>query len=543
MPSKDCYSRNLVAAAIAVIALLQPAAISAYARSGNGAEPKVVIIDGDMLGRYNPIMGDGRNGDSHIYEGLYRVEAGVFDRQPALVPKLAAGPALATEGNRVWTVPLRKGIRFSDGTSFGPEDVIATFRALLDPRSASSEIAAWDSIDTVRQVGDSAQFILKTPVPDFDRRLLNAIAPSEAFDFNNLGKAQDSPLNSKPVGTGPYKLAELRSDQAILTARDDYWGEKPHVRTIVIRYTPDENARAQQIRAGEGDGTLLAAELAQTFKAPEFEVVSARSADWRGITLPAGHPVAGDDAVRLAVNYAVNRDGMVKYVMKGHAVANSTFLAGFYGDAYDPSLEFTYDPEQARRILNDAGWLPGPDGVRVRNGQRASLEVIYFPNRDRARRDLTLAAASDLKKIGIELVPVAQDSKSVTEKTYASTPVMLGGGGIPYSVDGQIYRILHSSYAEPEVGAKWDNGSDYRNAEIDRLLDEARTELENGKRAELYRHVQKEYRAKPAMLQLVYVNHVYVKRNQGFKGDESILEPHTHGVNFGPWYALENWRK
>lgn len=536
-------SKAILLTACCAFGLSLPFKIHAEDQNAQAAGAKVVIIDGDVLGRYNPIMGDGRNGDSHIYEGLYRIETGVFDRQPALLPKLAGGPAVATEGNRVWTVPIRTGIRFSDGTSFGPEDVVATFRALLDPRSASSEIAAWDSIETVRQEGQSVQFVLKSPLPEFDRRLLNAIAPSEAFNFDNLGKAQDSGLNSKPIGTGPYRLAELRSDQAILTARDDYWGEKPQVKTIVIRHTPDENARAQQIRAGEGDGTLLAAELAQTFKAPEFEVVSARSADWRGITLPSGHPVAGDDAIRLAVNYAVNRESMVKHVLKGHAVANSTFLAGFFGDAYDPSLEFPYDPDLAKKVLSEAGWLPGPDGVRVRNGQRASFEVIYFPNRDRARRDLTLAAASDLQKIGIELVPVAQDSKSVTEKIYASTPVMLGGGGIPYSVDGQIYRILHSSYAEPGAGAKWDNGSDYRNAEIDRLLDEARSEPDNGKRAKLYRLVQKEYRAKPAMLQLVYVNHVYVKRNQGFKGDEAILEPHTHGVNFGPWYAIENWRK
>jgi len=247
--------------------------------------------------------------------------------------------------------------------------------------------------------------------------------------------------------------------------------------------------------------------------------------------------------VRLAVNYAVNRDNMVQYVLKGHAVANSTFLASFYGESYDPELEFPYDPTEAARILDEAGWVIGRDGIRERNGVRASFEVIYFPNRDRARRDLTLAVASDLKKIGIEVVPVARDSKTVTEAVYARTPVMLGGGGIPYSVDGQIYHILHSKYADPGVGAKWDNGSDYRNEEIDHLLDEARSQTDDNKRNALYRAIQKEYRAKPAMLQLVYLNHVYVKREQGFKGVDAILEPHTHGVNFGPWYAIEEWQR
>ncbi|MFD1744876.1 ABC transporter substrate-binding protein [Rhizobium helianthi] len=516
---------------------------AAFATSDTGSTDTVVIIDGDILGRYNPILGHGRNGDSHIYQGLYRVETGVFDRQPALLPKLAAGPAVATEQNRVWTVPLRQGVTFSDGTTFGPEDVVATFKALLDPRSASSEIAGWDNIEKVEAAGDSVRFTLKTPLAEFDRRLLNVIAPSEAFDFDKLGPAEDSPLNSKPVGTGPYVLSELRSDEAILVAREDYWGPQPEVRKIVIRHTADENARAQQLRAGEGDGTLLVAELAQTFKEPEFAVVSVRSADWRGITLPAGNPVTADDAVRLAVNLAVNRENMVKYVMKGHAVANSTFLAPFYGDAYDPSLEFPFDPGAAIKILEEAGWKPGPDGIRTKNGQRASFQVIYFPNRDRARRDLTLAAASDLKKIGVELIPVARDSKAVTADMYSHTPVMLGGGGIPYSLDGQIFRILHSSYAAPGAGAKWDNGSDYRNPQIDTLLETARRTADQGQQNELYRAVQREYRTRPAMLQLVYVNHVYVKRAQGFKGADGILEPHTHGVNFGPWYAIEDWRR
>lgn len=525
----------IISAALPALVLASP--------SDTDASSSIVIIDNKALGRYSPVTGHGRNGDSHIYQGLYQVETGVFDEQPGLVPLLASGSAIASEGNRVWTVPLRSGVAFSDGTSFGPEDVVATFRAILDPRSASPEIAKWDNVAKVEAAAGAVKFTLKEPFGDFDRKLLNAIAPSEAFDFTHLDKAEDSRLNDHPVGTGPYVLSELRPDQAVLTARDDYWDGKPQVERLIIRHTEDENARAQQLRAGEGDGTMMSAELAETFKSPEFEVVSVKTADWRGITLPADNPVTGDDAVRLAINFAVDREGMVEGVLKGHAVANSTFMAPFYGDAYAPSQEFPYDPEKAKEILDEAGWVAGPDGIRVHGGQRASFDVIYFPNRDRARRDLTLAAASDLRKIGIEVNPVARDSNSVTREDYAHTPVMLGGGGTPYSVDGQIYRILHSRYADPGAGAKWDNASDYRNAAIDRLLDQARSELDSSRQAELYRNVQQEYRARPAMLQLVYLNHVYVNRKQGFREDAAILEPHAHGVNFGPWYAIEDWRR
>ena len=522
---------------------LSSVAARGHASSAQGASDTVVVLDNNMLGRYNPISGHGRNGDSHVYQGLYRIEPGVFDRQPKLLPLLASGPAIASNGNRLWTVPLRSGVTFSDGSSFGPEDVVATYRAFIDPRSASTQIAHWDNIEKIEAENSQVKFTLKEPFNQFDRRLLNAIAPSEAFDFDHLQKATDSSLNTHPVGTGPYVLSELRSDQAIFIAREDYWRKKPLVKKLVIRHTEDDNARAQQIRAGEGDGTILPEDLAETFGAPDYEVLSVKTLDWRGMTLPAGHPVTGDDAMRLAVNYAVNRDYMVKYVLKGHATANSLFVTGAYGDAYDPSLEFPYDPDKAKAILDQAGWIVGSDGVRVKNGQRAAFDVIYFPNRDSARRDLSLAVASDLKKIGIEVTPISRNSKSVTREDYAHVSVMLGGGGEPYSLDGQVYHILHSKYAEFGSGAKWDNGSDYSNPSVDKLLDDARSESDATKQAALYRSVAKEYRSKPAMLQLVYMNHVYVQRNQGYKNVIPILEPHAHGVNFGPWYEIESWQR
>ncbi|MCM7487432.1 ABC transporter substrate-binding protein [Enterobacter kobei] len=536
---KNCFINSVLALAVGA-SLLSGSAVAEETSSQAGNT--VVIIERFELGHYNPLLGHGRSGESLFYQGLYRIETGVFDRQPDLVPTLASGPAVASQKNRVWTIPLRKGIKFSDGTTFGPEDVVATYQAFIDPRSASSEIATWDNIEKVEATTGAVVFTLKEPMANFDRRLINGIAPSEAFDFAHLNKAEMSSLNQHPIGTGPYALSELRPDQAILTARTDYWGPQPQVEKIVLRYTPDDSARAQQLKSGEGDGTSLPADLAATFTAPEYKTFSVKSGDWRGVSLPAGNPVTGDDAIRLAVNYAVNRNNMVKYALKGHGVTNSTYLAPFFGEAYDPAEEFIYSPEKAKQILDEAGWKTSQDGVRVRNGQRAAFDIIYFPNRDRSRRDLTLMVASDLKKIGIEVTPVARDSKSVTRDVYASTSVM-AGSGVPYSVDSQVYHILHSKYAEPGVGASWDNASDYRNPVIDRLLDSARAETDPHKQAGLYRELQKEYHRKPAMLQLVYLNHIYVQREMGYKNIKVTLEPHSHNIGFGPWFTIDSWEK
>ena len=513
------------------------------------AEQTLVLLDNNETGGYNPLSGYGRSGDSPIYEGLFRLKAPSTGTaaSEALVefePLLAAGSAVSSDDNKTWTVQVKDGITFSDGSSFGPEDVVATYKAILDERSASFEASFWEMLTDIRAEGDKVIFELNIPYAEFDHQLLNGIAPSEFFDFDDLKPAEESELNTNPVGTGPYTLEQLRADEAIFVAREDYHGGAPEVKKVIYRVNQDENSRAQQMRGGEGDGTIIDPSLAQEFEGKDgFNVVSAQSADWRGITLPEGNPVTGDQAVRTAVNLAVDRQAMAKDVMKGHAKPNSTFLADFYGDAYDPAAEIQYDPAKAEQILDEAGWVKGADGIRAKDGQRAAFDVIYYPNLDRARADLTLAVASDLKKIGIEVTPVARDYKSVNEEDYQKIPVMLGGGGTPYSVDGQIYTVLHSKYAEPGVGAWWDNCSDYVNPEIDKLLDEARVESDQAKRDALYRQVQKLYSEQPAMLQLVYVDHVYVERDRGYTRPAGILEPHAHGLNYGPWFNLAAWRK
>lgn len=511
---------------------------------GGDAESTLVLLDSNETGYYSPVSGYGRNGDSPVYEGLYKLEGGDATSVPEFIPNLASGPATASEDFTTWTVPLRTGITFSDGSTFGPEDVAATYNAIIDERSASPEIASWENLEKVEAKDNEVVFHLKEPFAEFDRQLMNGIAPSEYFDFGDLKPDEESPLNEKPVGTGPYVLSELRADQAVFTARPDYRNGEPDLKKIIYRVSQDENSRAQQMAAGEGDGTILEPKLAEQLKDKDgLSIESADTADWRGITLPSGNPVTGDDAIRMAVNLGVDRKAMVDDVLDGHGSANSTFFAPFYGDAYDPAQEIAFDPAKAEKILDDAGWKKGADGVRVKDGQRAAFDVIYFPNRDKARMDLTLAAASDLKKIGIEVNPVARDSKSVTEDDYAKTPIMLGGGGDPYTVDTQIYTILHSKFAKKGVGAKWDNASDYVNPKIDELLDKARVESDEAKRDDMYREIQKLYAERPAMLQLAYVNHVYVERDRGYSHPDLILEPHAHGMNFGPWYDLGAWKK
>ncbi|GAA5059461.1 ABC transporter substrate-binding protein [Nocardia callitridis] len=509
------------------------------ATSGN--PDQFVVIDTEEIGDFSPLLGQGKNGESKIFESLFRVAEGVDDRVPDTVPVLAAGPPEPVHGDLSrWKVRTRQGVTFSDGTTFGPEDVVATYNSLIDPVFAAPIAADYDFLRKAEQTGpDTVEFQLNGAYSDFGHRLFLAIAPSEAFA--RPGPADQAELNKHPIGTGPYELTESRPDQVTLTARDDYWGERASVRTFVIRRTDDDNARAAQLRDG-ADGTVLPPELADAAAKDGYRVVPGVANDWRAITMPSGNPVAGDPAVRKALNYAVDRHAMVDHVMGGHGAPMSTLVNQVYGETYDPTQDFGFDQNEAARVLDAAGWRPGRDGIRERDGRKATFEIAYYPT-EVLRRDLTMAVVSDAKKVGIDITPVAVDKTTVTPEYLAKTPFMVGGGGQPYTVDSQLYTKLHSRYAAPGVGSKWDNTSDYVNPEVDRLLDAARVETDPKRRTQLYRDVQAEYHRDPAMLALATTNHVYVLRDNGWHVTPTALEPHSHGVAWGPWYGLARWRR
>ncbi|MCV7175941.1 ABC transporter substrate-binding protein, partial [Mycolicibacterium sphagni] len=124
--------------------------------------------------------------------------------------------------------------------------------------------------------------------------------------------AADWALNTAPVGTGPYVLDSLRPDQAVLVARDDYWGQQAQVQRIVYTHSPDDNVRAQRISTGEVDGVNLPPKLINSLNADDVSTVAVKSADWRAVSFPAGNPFTADPQARLAMNLGVDRDAVIR---------------------------------------------------------------------------------------------------------------------------------------------------------------------------------------------------------------------------------------
>ncbi|GAA3508821.1 hypothetical protein GCM10022294_17240 [Dietzia aurantiaca] len=192
--------------------------------------------------------------------------------------------------------------------------------------------------------------------------------------------------------------------------------------------------------------------------------------------------------------------------------------------------------EAAAARLEAAGWRPDPDGVLRRGADRAELELAY-PAADSLRRELASAVADQLSGLGVA-VEIRGGTWDEIEPRAADVAILLGGGDNPYTVDTQAYRALHS---RSERTAPLDNPGGYANPDVDRALDAARAATDPADRTERYREAQRAYALDPGYLFLATLEHTYLVRDTGASGPAPILEPHAHGVTWGPWWSLHRW--
>ncbi|TCP45455.1 peptide/nickel transport system substrate-binding protein [Tamaricihabitans halophyticus] len=489
----------------------------------------MVLADSYEPDSLNPLLGYAAEGAAKFYDGLL-----AFDGQRDLRPALADEQPEVSADGKSWTVSLRDDVTFHDGSELDADDVVATYNALIDPAYASTLSSEFRMLDKVTKVdANTVRFSLKFSYAAWPAKMVLGIVPSEAL--RNKAPLEDSALNSEPVGTGPYKLVDWRKgDQMVWEANPDYWGGVPKISEITVVFAPDDNTRAQRMQSGEFDGTVLPPTLAKSFEDSDtYRTVYHKSADFRSITLPSDHPVTGDSAVREALNLAVDRQAMVDGLLGGHGSPASTPFSPALPEFVEPEATFDHDVAEAERILDEAGWRAGDDGVRAKGGQRAAFTVMYFAD-DSLRKELAQAFASDAKDIGIE-VELAGLDRTAVQPRLAKDAIVLGGGN-PIDPDPQAYDALHSSRA----GDGYANPGHYRNDEVDTALDRARGTTDPAQRAAYYRQVQKAYVADPGLVYLVFLEHAYLMRER-WSGYQPVVEPHTHGTTWGPWWNVEKW--
>ncbi|WCD85118.1 Oligopeptide-binding protein AppA [Streptomyces xanthophaeus] len=515
----------LAAALITGVAACSNPAGGAAAGTGDAASAVVgIATEPESL---SPLLGYGKDGNSKVFDGLLTHDADM-KLKPALAQAL---PEVSADG-RTYTYVLRQGVKFSDGVPFSAKDVVFTYRTILDPATNNASKTELDAVENVEARGDdTVVFTLKYPYAPFAERTVLPIAPEHVAGRQDVNSGD---FTTQPVGTGPYVLTGWsKGEKLSFKANPGYWGGEPAVKKFTMAVIKDDDVRLTRLRSGELDAAILPPNLAKGFEKGAARTYEAKTFDYRNVTLPTENKVTGDVAVRRALDVAVDRGAMVDKLLEGAGKpAYGPVPTG--SPWFAQGTERPYDPDRARQILDEAGWKPGDDGIRVKDGVRASFP-LWYTSGDKIRQDHALAFASDAKKAGIEVRTEAGTWEVIEPRM--KTDAVLAGGGSPADPDFDQYQLLTSSLA----GDGFNNMARYANPTVDQALTDARRSGDPAARKAAYDTVQRELVKDPGYVFLTHIDHLYVV-NDKWEGLTTQVEPHDHGLGSGPWWNVESWK-
>jgi peptide/nickel transport system substrate-binding protein len=478
--------------------------------SGDPDGTSLVLAVADEPADLSPVAGYGEHGAAKLYDGLVE-----FDADRSLRPALATDlPTPAADGLS-WTVQLRSGVTFTDGSPFEAQDVVATYRALLDPARKSPLRQRFSMLKNVTAVNvATVRFDLSVPYEPFPDLLTLGIVSAESVGTPN------------PVGTGPYKLDSwTKGSKMVLSANESYWDDAPKITKVTVEFIADDETRAERLRDGKLDGAALPPAIAKTFEDTDgLRVVAHSAADIRAVVLPAGNPVTADPDLRIALNYAVNRDLMVKNALAGKGRVAVTPMPEVLAEFVEPDATFTYDLTRALDALSTGGWTPGATGVRTKNGTVATFP-LYYEQGDSVAEALAQAFATDARAIGVEATP----TPTTDAAQLAAGPSVVSFGD-PFDPDTALFSVLRSGGA---LGG-------YHNEQVDEALDNGRAAIDPAERAVAYRKFQRAWVSAPGMVVLAAPNHTYVMR-ESWDGYQPVVDASTADATWGAWWNLEDW--
>ena len=412
-----------------------------------------------------------------------RVQEQIFDTLLVLDDALRPAPRLAERLDHpdplTYVATLRQGVRFHDGHELTSADVVHTFRSLVDPALAAPRGGAYRLLASIdAQDRYTVVFRLKEPFTSFPINLVMPIVPDGA----------DRSFRDHLVGTGPYRFVRYQVDDRVeLSPFADYWNGAPQNDGLVLKVVPDEVMRGLELRKGTMDVVIndVSPDILHQLQQDEaLQTTTGPGADFQYIGVNMRDPVLADVRVRQAIAHAVDRRAIVEYLRRGLATPAVGPLPAISW-AYAPNVpEFAHDPMQAKVLLDAAGH-PDPDG----DGPAMRFRLTLKASTNEYSRLQATVIQQDLRGVGIDLdvrtYELATLFADVFSGNFQLYTLQWAGGAL---ADPDILRRIFHSTQTPPAGF---NRGHFKNAEIDRLLDEASAAADEGRRLALYSEVQR----------------------------------------------------
>ncbi|TFH33477.1 MAG: hypothetical protein E4G99_11370 [Anaerolineales bacterium] len=484
--------------------------------------------------RLNPILDTynqvDRDIDALIYSGLIR-----FDARGNPAPDLAESWAVSADAS-LYTITLREDATWHDGTSVSADDVIYTYSKLQDQDYPGPEDLHefWSQVTIIRLDDRRVQFQLPESFSPFLDYLSQSLLPDHLLRGVSAGEIIDHPFNLSPVGSGPFQFSgflieEDRITGASLIAYNDFYGQRPFLERVDFRLYASSQAAFEAYQDGEvlAVGTVDEDILHEALDDVSMNIHTARLPRIGLIFLNLQHPektFLADKVIRRALLLSINRESLIQRALAGQGIIPvGPFMPGTW--AFADGLEpYPFDPIEAAHLLESKEWklptgaAPGtPEYVRSKDEQVLSIELVHSP--DPVQTRMAVAIQTYWEGIGVQVNLVSVDDQTLLDdylipRQYEAVLSELNLGRYP---DPDPYPFWHDS--QTETGQNYPGFND-RNSSI--WLEQARTNPDPGRRAELYRSFQFRFQDQLPALLIYYPTYTY--------GIDSQMQ----GVSIGP---------
>lgn len=453
IPPQRVRIRGIAAAALAVAGLSTSAFASDKATPAVGKDTLIVALDKEIqsLDAQITASGDSQRYAMQIYDTLYG-----FDPKGNIVPRMADAFKISPDG-LVYTFQLRNGVKFHNGDLFTADDVKYSIERIIDPASKSTRRPYFAPVIALIETPSPNSVVIR--LKQADGAFMNKIAGFLFIVGRKYATGLGSPeaFAAAPVGTGPFKVKENKIGQFLELERfEDFYGEKPGIKTLVFKYLPEPSSRVNAILAGEIDIATMVPlpDVERLRKDAALTIIINPVASPMHVRLYSNvpnSPLANLD-VRMALNYAVDKNAIIKGVFHGVGAPMGTFISKYfpYGSSSDIA-PYPYDPTKARALLKKAGF---PNGFDIKLNDAAGTP-----------KEFAEAVAAYLGQVGVrvKINRIDYAAWSRLNNTHKSGPMTTT------QFTNAIYDPIHPINGSFSKAGTW---SDYYNPAVEKLITE-----------------------------------------------------------------------
>ncbi|MCG8334255.1 MAG: peptide ABC transporter substrate-binding protein [Proteobacteria bacterium] len=460
------------------------------------------------------------------------------------------------------TYKLKPGLKWSDGAPVTSKDIRFTWQAVVNPKNLVKTRTGYSLIESVK-TPDKLTAVVK--FKEYFAPYLTLFAPIlPEHVLGQLENINDAPFNRLPIGTGPFMVTEWVAGDHITMVKNPHYrdADKVKIDKLFFKVVPSREVGIAQINAGDIDMVwdLIEAQIPMMERNPNIALNLSPGLDSERMLLNLSttkapnygnprypHPILGDLRVRQAIQYAIDKKVIAEKLLFGKAPVGTAEIPS--GWASNPNIKPSeYNPEKAKRLLNEAGWIPGSDGIRQKDGKRLRLKITTTTG-NKLREMSQQVMGAMLKQVGIDLY-IENVPSSVLFSSWAKDSdrkkgrfdIVMYTTGPGIDPHAQIEKLFHSNRIPTDAnGGVGANYSRHQHEELDKWIEIAGKATSIRERAAAYGKAQE-------IIDSLVV-HIYLYRRisvdafrthvKGWKENGYGINKPASTWNIAEWY-LEN---